>query len=288
MSPWKRLRQAVIDNRAITYDIIPDFQNAIMSGVMTAYLYGRISGYGDVVKQTRGKHIRAPNLRFATPDWSQTVAVLKIILRNDSKLVKGLLGIIGTRLIKNEAEAFDEYFRPSEKAMSFMSQYTVKLAGIEAQDTLRYVSGLVKDTIETGMSAQQATKYLSEKLTEFARNRAKAIAVTEATRAYNVGTLEECQSSTILDGYRFNAVLDMLTTKICRERDNLFIPAHDTSAIATNTPPLHVNCRSNLEPVTKYSKRKDQYKNINDTYLTTQSKQRPEDIATILSVLNQY
>jgi len=288
MSPWKRLRQAVTDNRSITYDIIPDFQNAIMSGVMTAFLYGRISGFGDIVKQARGKFTRAPNRRFATPDWSQTVAVLKIILQNDAKLIKGLLGIIGTKLIKNEAEAFDEYFRPSEKAMAFMSQYTVKLAGIEAQDTLKYVSGLIKDTVEQGMSESQATAYISNKITDFARARAKAIAITEATRAYNVGTIEECQSSTILEGYRFNAVLDMLTTDICRERNDIFIPVHDTSAIATNTPPLHVNCRSNLEPVTKYSKRKDQYKNINDTYFKTQSKQRPEDIANVLSVLNQY
>ena len=255
---------------------------------MTAFLYGRISGFGDIVKQARGKFTRAPNRRFATPDWSQTVAVLKIILQNDAKLIKGLLGIIGTKLIKNEAEAFDEYFRPSEKAMAFMSQYTVKLAGIEAQDTLKYVSGLIKDTVEQGMSESQATAYISNKITDFARARAKAIAITEATRAYNVGTLEECQSSTILEGYRFNAVLDMLTTDICRERNDIFIPVHDTSAIATNTPPLHVNCRSNLEPVTKYSKRKDQYKNINDTYFKTQSKQRPEDIANVLSVLNQY
>lgn len=288
MSPWKRLRQAVIDNRSITYDILPEFQNAIMSGVMTAFLYGRIAGFGDIVKQTRGKQHRTPNRRFATPDWSQTVAALKIILKNDSKLVKGLLGIIGTKLIKNEAAAFDEYFRPSEKAMAFMSQYTVQLAGIEAQDTLKYVSGLIKDTVEQGMSESQATAYISNKITDFARARAKAIAITEATRAYNVGTLEECQGSTILEGYRFNAVLDMLTTDICRERNDIFIPAHDTGAIASNTPPLHVNCRSNLEPVTKYSKRKDQYKNINDTRLKTSSKQRPEDIATILSVLNQY
>jgi len=288
MSPWKRLRQAVIDNRSITYDILPEFQNAIMSGVMTAFLYGRIAGFGDIVKQTRGKQHRTPNRRFATPDWSQTVAALKIILKNDSKLVKGLLGIIGTKLIKNEAAAFDEYFRPSEKAMAFMSQYTVQLAGIEAQDTLKYVSGLIKDTVEQGMSESQATAYISNKITDFARARAKAIAITEATRAYNVGTLEECQGSTILEGYRFNAVLDMLTTDICRERNNIFIPVHDTGAIASNTPPLHVNCRSNLEPVTKYSKRKEQYKNINDTYLKTETKQRPEDIATILSVLNQY
>lgn len=288
MSPWKRLRQAVTDNRSITYDIIPEFQNAIMSGVMTAFLYGRISGFGDIVKQARGKFTRAPNRRFATPDWSQTVAVLKIILRNDAKLVKGLLGIIGTKLIKNEAEAFDEYFRPSEKAMAFMNQYTVKLAGIEAQDTLEHVTDLINDTIKQGMSAEQATTYLRNKITDFARQRAKAIAITEATRAYNVGTLEECQGSTILEGYRFNAVLDMLTTDMCRERNNIFIPAHDTGAIASNTPPLHVNCRSNLEPVTKYSKRKDQYKNINDTRLKTTTKQRPEDVATILSVLNQY
>jgi len=288
MSPWKRLRQAVIDNRSITYDILPEFQNAIMSGVMTAFLYGRIAGFGDIVKQTRGKQHRTPNRRFATPDWSQTVAALKIILKNDSKLVKGLLGIIGTKLIKNEAAAFDEYFRPSEKAMAFMSQYTVQLAGIEAQDTLKYVSGLIKDTVEQGMSESQATAYISNKITDFARARAKAIAITEATRAYNVGTLEECQGSTILEGYRFNAVLDMLTTDICRERNDIFIPAHDTGAIASNTPPLHVNCRSNLEPVTKYSKRKDQYKNINDTHLTTETKQRPQDIATVLDVLNQY
>ena len=239
-----------------------------------------------MLKQSRGKYKRVIGRQYAIPDWSQTTAVLNVILRNDKKLIKGLLGVIGTGIIRNEAEAMQEYFRPSEEAMRFMHNYTIKLAGIEARDTLQRVSDLVSDTIEQGMSTSQAAKYINDKLIAFARQRAKAIAVTEATRAYNVGTLEECQSSGILEGYRFNAVLDMLTTDICQERNNIFIPAYDTDLIASMTPPLHVNCRSNLEPVTKYANRKDQYRHIHDTTFATETMQRPEDIATIKTILN--
>jgi len=98
----------------------------------------------------------------------------------------------------------------------------------------------------------EAIKYLSAKAKQFGERRLKMIARTEATRAFNIGTLEESRSADVVVGYRFDAVLDKNTTDICRARDGKFIPKSDTELLIQNTPPLHVNCRSRLVPITKY------------------------------------
>lgn len=252
-------------------------QNALLSGFLTAFLYGEMGTYGDVLRESAGRAFKLPDKSFAVPDWSQTTAVLKIMLANDQRLIRGLLGVIGMRTIKNEAQAMAEYFSPSQKAMEFLNNYTISLANVEVKETLQEATRLMKDVIEQGMSLKQAEVYLETKLTQFSETRVKAIARTEGTRAFNAGTLKESLESDVVVGYRFNAVLDMLTTDICRERNNTFIAKEDIAAMVENTPPLHVNCRSNLEIVTKYSKRRAGYTPIHEANITTEVLKRPED-----------
>lgn len=80
-------------------------------------------------------------------------------------------------------------------------------------------------------------------------NRAKIIARTELTSAYNQGRLQSFNDSDLVDYVRFLAISDDRTTDICRTRDGMLIPKSDTGTIAFNTPPLHYQCRSTLSPV---------------------------------------
>lgn len=79
--------------------------------------------------------------------------------------------------------------------------------------------------------------------------RATNIARTELTNAYNRGRVAMGLRSTLVEAFRFIAILDTRTTEICRSRDGMIIAANDTVGLAGNTPSMHYMCRSTLSPV---------------------------------------
>jgi len=160
-----------------------------------------------------------------------------------------LAKIVG-KFFENADEAVSYIFHAHKPALKFLESYTVSLSQYELQALATEVTDAVRHTLLRGMSEEEATKYIQERFKAFEKKRAKAIARTETTRAFNVGDL--ANTVQYVEGYRFTAVLDDRTTDICQERHGMFIPAHDVDLLAMNTPPLHVNCRSYLIPELHY------------------------------------
>lgn len=88
----------------------------------------------------------------------------------------------------------------------------------------------------------------------FTYDQALTLVRTEMTRAYNEGRMgvwsefetadRDTDEPGLIIGYRFNAVLDNVTTEECEARNgHVFEPGE------VDVPPLHFNCRSVLEPV---------------------------------------
>jgi SPP1 gp7 family putative phage head morphogenesis protein len=211
----------------------------------------------------------------------------------DAQMIQFALGqdkdiwylIAGKRLFKqimSEPDAMAAYFSPSEGALSFLKSYSFDLAQVQMQNISEEAQELFKDTMLEGMSNEQAAKYLNSKIKNLTNLRARAIARTESTRAFNLGTLYESQSSAIVKGYRYNAVLDNLTTDICKARNGKFIPKTELTMLANNTPPLHVNCRSRLETVLDDEK-EGEWLPLN----APESKQRPADIQAVMNFLRR-
>jgi len=242
----KKLREKVIKdalNGSLKpwYDI-DKFAEALRFGMLSAYIYGRASVKG-IIKQSLESRLQDVKLQEVEEEWVD-VFIHKLLI-TDKGIISSLVG--------KKVDPFEFVFHPSKEALNFLDDYTVKLAGIFEEAVLKKTTSLVRDTIEQGMSEREAVRYLSKNLKQFTNNRIKMIARTEATRAFNIGTLEESFSSEIIVGYKFDAVLDDRTTKkICRPRNGMFIPKSDVDLLIKNTPPLHVNCRSRLVPVTKY------------------------------------
>ena len=272
---WKPLRETSIKrilNGEFEFYDIDNLAKAFLLGMLTAYIFGRLAGYrGLMVKNTKKKF----------SEEGTHLEILNILLKRDKNIIKA---IVGARIFKKIAEkdVFVELFRPSESASLFLENYTVQLARVEQEDTLNEVTKLVQETIGQGMSEREAIKYIEQNLKKFSERRIQMIARTEATRAYNIGTLEESFTSEIVKGYRFEAVLDMRTSPICRPRHGMFIPKNDTFSLATNTPPLHVNCRSRLVPVTTYDR--EPSVSIYDLSLPASNK-RSADIEVVRGIL---
>lgn len=81
--------------------------------------------------------------------------------------------------------------------------------------------------------------------------------------------------------------MDKNTTDICRARNGKFIPKADTELLIQNTPPLHVNCRSRLVPITKYDELPKNH--MPDTFEDEKerARQRPYDVAVLRQVVTR-
>jgi len=152
----------------------------------------------------------------------------------------------------NALEGEPDFLKPSPFVDEFLQDYTVELTESYAEFADKITEEL-RGLIWQGKPLKEIRDTVQTKF-NIAKARANAIAVTETTRAYVVGELISTYDSEVIQGYEFIAVLDDLTTPMCRARHKMVIPASDPTMIALNSPPLHVNCRSHLVPFTIYDK----------------------------------
>jgi SPP1 gp7 family putative phage head morphogenesis protein len=279
---WKPIREAtikeVVDGDIAFYDI-DVLSGVLFKGLLIAYIFGRVYGYGylnNLVKRNKSKL----ESRFTLAEFPSAEQVLYLVYNQNKDVLKLMLSVNAFKRLTKDM--FAEYFRPSSEALNFLRGYTVSLAKVEEVATRKEVTRLVAETIKEGLSEEEAILVLKNKVKQFTTNRIQMIARTEATRAFNLGNLQETYMSEVIIGYRYVAVLDDRTTKMCKSRHGKFIPKDDIGVLAMNTPPLHVNCRSFLEPVSGF--RKEIPEKLNSGEVES-GMQRQEDIELVYGFL---
>lgn len=141
-----------------------------------------------------------------------------------------------------------------EEAVSWYASYSLILAGILDQDVLDKVQSIIGEAIEEGLHWKDIVKQLqnSKEFRSFTEHRLKTIALTEGTKAYNNGRLEQFKSNRdFVEAVQYSAVLDKRTTPLCRALHGKIIPM-DSGMVEVYLPPNHFNCRSIIIPITKY------------------------------------
>lgn len=154
-------------------------------------------------------------------------------------------------------------------ANSYYDAYAVKLASMTDQSLLKKTQDIIREGIKSGETTKATIKRLEALYPSFSKTRLENIVRTESGKCYNWGRLNTFyQNADVIDGVRFSAIMDGRTTDICIARNGLILPLTDQAGIASNTPPLHYQCRSIWTPVAigqigkKYSFNSDQYKPI--------------------------
>lgn len=82
---------------------------------------------------------------------------------------------------------------------------------------------------------------------------------TNVQTAYSHGRWAQMTEPAVLKArpfWRFNAILDSRTTRICRPLEDTILPADDPWW-TTHVPPLHFNCRSAIETLTEKQAARD-------------------------------
>ncbi len=173
-----------------------------------------------------------------------------------------------------------------QDAVEWLDSYTPRLAGIYSNAVLEKTRDVIRSSMIEGSTLQERMKALQASSAEIAamsKHRIEAIARTEITRADTMGRLISMKANDDVIGVEFSAVMDDRTTDICASRHGLVMRLDDPR-LPENTPPLHVNCRSLLIPVTVYD--------YPDGLLTSHEFdeiasgiQRPEDIEEVQKIL---
>ncbi len=132
-----------------------------------------------------------------------------------------------------------------EKAMKAMETRAVVLAGDVDGKLLAGVKRIMIKFM-AGDSRSDAEQAL-EVLLQSNRERAVMVTTTETTYSYNRGRLIGFKENRV-DYVRFSAVMDARTSPVCRSRHGLIMKLDDPN-VSYSTPPLHVKCRSVLDPV---------------------------------------
>ena len=240
-------------------EFIDEIVGALKAGMEQAYIYGLVSS------RTSGKLLLKKELADMFDEPSRVIAG---IWKYDKDILK-----LYFRKQTIDKRIFETMFRPHPQAIQFIEEYTAELAHVQEQAILNEVQRISKKIVEDGAIkvAKSGTKYTEESalkalLPDFSKSRIHAIARTETTRAYSLGNIADSYTEPSIVGYKFVAVLDGLTSPMCRERDGLMIDKNDLRLLSDNTPPLHVNCRSTLFPVFDFEAGK--LKNITKENLT--------------------
>lgn len=201
---------------------------------------------------------RLTNLKAAELDLSTMVA--KNRHEVESQVMSGLT------TVRREG-ALGEMYNQARRAGGFLANFgrpylndvvTLQTKAAGSKTIGKYMANLyaryesqIKDVFINGIvrgdSYDTMTKSLSA-ATEMSYRKSQLIVRTEANAIFNESIKDVIQDNPLVKGYRFRAVLDARTSKICQAHDGEYIPK-DKIEPGVNFPPLHPNCRSTVTTV---------------------------------------
>lgn len=109
----------------------------------------------------------------------------------------------------------------------------------------------IKDVFVNGIVRGDSYEMMTDGLanaTGLSKRKSELVIRTEANAIFNESIKDVIQENPLVKGYRFRAVLDAKTSKICQKHDGEYIPK-DKIKPGVNFPPLHPNCRSTVTTV---------------------------------------
>jgi SPP1 gp7 family putative phage head morphogenesis protein len=102
--------------------------------------------------------------------------------------------------------------------------------------------------IKDGESLSAVLNSIEEELKKMSEAQIERYARTKHTEVMNRGRRDYFDSTGVITGYQFSAIMDSVTSEICAALDGKFFKNDELAP----TPPLHFNCRSALVPITMY------------------------------------
>lgn len=132
-------------------------------------------------------------------------------------------------------------------------EYGRTLTGQLAKTTTPRIQKLISEFVNSpDMTINQLTSLIQDGYL-YSPERARAIAVTEVTRAFAQGNLAAWRESEVVERKRWNTAVDELVCPICRPLAGQIEDIGGTFDGGLDGPPAHVRCRCWVTPVVDVS-----------------------------------
>lgn len=146
-------------------------------------------------------------------------------------------------------EASVSQFIPREYVDKYLQQRLPPLKQLTEQvmtDSLRQSAGDAAAAIaERGFGVRESIQALRPLFSQHADWQLERIARTEGATLYEVGRMARYREDPLVQGWRFNAILDSRLCDVCEFYDGKEFDAEE----GEYSPPLHPDCRCTLDPI---------------------------------------
>lgn len=156
---------------------------------------------------------------------------------------------------KNQLLAQEELFGtknfreplPTEQFLDFLETETYKFIGDwEYRVTAQAKQEIIK-AIKDGKPLSSVLDMIEQDGTDAAMVSLERYARTKETEVMNRARMDYFESTGVVEGYQYSAIMDAVTSDICAGLHGKVFPKGSEAV-----PPLHFNCRSTLIPITRF------------------------------------
>jgi SPP1 gp7 family putative phage head morphogenesis protein len=136
---------------------------------------------------------------------------------------------------------------PNDEFLDFLEQETYKYVGDWAYDVTKNAKNTLIQAIKDGNPLSSVISVLDDKGKTLSDTSLERYARTKTTEVFNRGRMAYFDSTGVVAGYQYAAILDDATSEICSNLNGRTFEKGDAP-----TPPLHFNCRSVMVPITRF------------------------------------
>ena len=134
-----------------------------------------------------------------------------------------------------------------DKFLEVIDAETFNYIGDYEYQILKRTRVALTSAIKDGASLTSTLNQLEDDLNGLSLSSIERFSRTKHTEVMNNARREYFESTGVVTGYQYSAIMDDRTSDICSGLHGKFFKADDAP-----TPPMHFNCRSTLIPITKY------------------------------------
>jgi SPP1 gp7 family putative phage head morphogenesis protein len=239
--------------KKVDFTLIENDQNTLLDEYLPQFgkLYKQIVNalVDDVRRRKIIENKRLEQINKLQPKYIVRLTQLYKYLMQDA-IEKGRASVEGAKEfnILDAVTGLDD-----EDIIAWINQYADYLGGVEAQEIMKRIRGVLVDGIRSGAGIRDIVAMISTKFTDMdivsvtQTSRIEQIVRTTINKAYNEVRASEYKSmASEIQAYQFSAIIDSRTSDICAELDGKIFPPADLDYY---NPPLHPNCRSLIVPI---------------------------------------
>ncbi len=255
-------RKMTTYEKKVDFDGIVGVLNASESRAVPALKRAAKTIYSDLIDQVKAKGLLRKFKPEAVNDLQpRHLKDMNMIFKNHfTDLFKASVKEAKVEIYKDVKHfSADEDHMLPEDFLRVLQAESFKIVGDYSTDITKKAKNIINQGIKDGVGEGPIVAQLREEMSDYTERWVSTVVRTKTTEIYNDARKSfwdtDPIAAQVIEAYQYSSILDDRTTDICRELDGKIFDKGEF--LDRTTPPVHMNCRSLLVPVTRFEPYKD-------------------------------